>query len=129
MKEIIIQLVAGVLPASLILIEGGSLSTPEGGNESVPQGVTPVEASQEIDVFPNPFSNDLQVNYQIEEPALLQVDLFSSSGQLMQHYEIRSEARMGTFTLPTVQLPPGIYYCQFWDGQESHVFKVLKQEN
>jgi uncharacterized delta-60 repeat protein len=79
-----------------------------------------------FNVFPNPTSTDISVDYQLENiPNNIQVDIFDIVGQLMQS-KILSPVREGIVTLNGQTLAQGTYLVRLTVDNQSIYKKVVK---
>lgn len=76
-----------------------------------------------VRVFPNPFTNALQINHDSSQP--LRYALFNTMGDKINEGELNSSA-----TLITVQesKPLGVYYLNIWSNEAQWGMKVIKTE-
>jgi len=85
---------------------------------SMPQVITAVEGNTTLQVFPNPFLNELYLEYTLADPGKFEVELFDASGKVI--YKI-SETRptSGTYkaTIQTQNWPSGLYYFRAKAGE------------
>lgn len=77
-----------------------------------------------LDVYPNPFSQELNIQG-IEKSGSLNVSLFSSNGQLVLQKEFNNLERV---TIATSHLPDGIYFLNLRSGESVQSIKVVKME-
>ena len=96
----------------------------------MPHGITGVDEVTDFSVsaFPNPFNQEISVEYTLINPATFSVELFDSMGKAIN---TTSESRLqsGTYTLsiPAQQLPAGMYYYKATTGQGATIAgKVAK---
>jgi len=81
-----------------------------------------------VSAFPNPFNQEISIEYTLINPATFSVQLFDSMGKVIN---TTSESRLqsGTYTLsiPAQQLPAGMYYYKATSGQGAPIAgKVAK---
>jgi hypothetical protein len=82
-------------------------------------------------VYPNPFSDRIAVQFNLDEDAEVQVFLYHASGQIVAEI-IRKDVKQGLneFTFSTAPLINGQYILRgFADGKEMFVRKVIKQQD
>ena len=76
-----------------------------------------------INVFPNPFKNNLivSVNEVIAQGANLSI--FSIEGRLMKFQSILSSS----ITMDLSNLSSGLYFCTYFNGSEIKTLKIIKE--
>lgn len=67
-------------------------------------------ALAQLNVFPNPVLDELQIRAHLSEASSFSVALYNASGRLMQ--ELKGQGREIVATLETAAYPPGIYLLQ-----------------
>ncbi len=82
--------------------------------------------------YPNPFAETTAIPYRLDEPAKINIRLYSSQGQLLQEaYEFTENAGPNTFQLQTAKLATGMYLIVFEiitaDKSIRRPFAVVKQ--
>jgi len=97
---------------------------------NMPHVITGVDEVTDFSVsaFPNPFNQEISIEYTLINPATFSVQLFDSMGKVIN---TTSESRLqsGTYTLsiPAQQLPAGMYYYKATTGQGATIAgKVAK---
>jgi hypothetical protein len=91
----------------------------------------------EINVFPNPFSEDLSVQVYADKDGDYEIKLYNTVGQLMYHAEVHLFEGVNTFNLsdlPTISdtpdmtsLPTAMYFIRVEGENQVAVRKVLKK--
>ncbi len=78
---------------------------------------------------PNPFEDNLRVDYNSKEPGILEISLVNLKGQTMRSEQVISEEGMNTFFFGDVEsLEKGIYFIQLLqDDGKAPVINVLKK--
>ena len=90
-------------------------------------GVTPtvhtsqVDAAIRIEVFPNPASDQIQLQFPMNASGRLQ--LINAQGQAIQNIQITNS----NLILPIAHLPNGIYYFRWTNGSSSIMNRWIKQ--
>ncbi|BDD01990.1 malectin domain-containing carbohydrate-binding protein [Persicobacter psychrovividus] len=76
-------------------------------------------------VFPNPFTNQLQVNWKGDlTETILQYKIFSLTGRLM----LEGESKQSNFKINTASLAGGqLYFIQLSDGANQQMTKMIKR--
>ena len=78
-------------------------------------------ANDNINIYPNPFKNNIKVN----SPQIIEsYELFDCSGQLLQ--KIKNSQK--NFTIDASGLKAGIYYLKLQGNQFSETHKIIKHE-
>ena len=79
----------------------------------------------QLKAFPNPFSNELTIQYQSDENRLTHLEVFNIVGQNVLQLPIDQQA--GTLQLGE-QWENGVYFIHLTaDNQQTHVIKIIKQ--
>jgi protocatechuate 3,4-dioxygenase beta subunit len=81
-------------------------------------------------VSPNPFFNELQINYGVFKPSNVKLEIYSMGGQLVASItekELVAEKYTATWK-PQIYLPSGIYFCVLKiNGLQVHYKKIMKR--
>ncbi len=80
-----------------------------------------------ISVYPNPASDELTINYQLEKSAVVNINLIDLQGK--QHMVLHKETnamRIQTESLNISHLPPGVYFLRLQAGNDVVTKKVVK---
>jgi hypothetical protein len=85
------------------------------------------ETMVQIEVFPNPTTDLVQVVMQNIEADEVQIKLFSATGVTMQHKPVTVQEKAVQTTLDLENYPPGIYLLQAEYEGHSLTKKVVKQ--
>jgi len=81
-------------------------------------------ADSGFDIYPNPFSKEL--NFRSDKNAgSMDISMYNSQGQLILHNLVHN---VESFTLPTLQIPSGIYFLNVKTGASVQFLKVIKLE-
>ncbi len=82
----------------------------------------------ELNLYPNPTTNMLNVDYQLTEPSEVTLRLFDQSGRTMKTLKLGvvGEGRH-TQQLDLSDMSSGLYYCSFKGGGLSALKKVVKE--
>jgi len=79
------------------------------------------------EVFPNPFTNNLQVIMQLEKAGMIQAALFDASGRLVKRLQQQGLAGRNTIVLSGLSaLLPGTYLVQLKAGDHTSFEKLIK---
>jgi hypothetical protein len=78
---------------------------------NMPQVITSVEGNTSLQFFPNPFLNELYLEYTLTKPGSFEADLFDASGKVV-HRIMETRPASGTFQtiVNTQNWPSGMYY-------------------
>lgn len=77
---------------------------------------------------PNPFTNTFTINYFVEKEGAVDIQLYSSSGQMVYTTAINAQEGVNIYTYEdTSGLPPGIYILKMTTNGEVVTTKVKKQ--
>ncbi|MCF8373233.1 MAG: T9SS type A sorting domain-containing protein [Bacteroidales bacterium] len=79
-------------------------------------------ANYNINLFPNPFSNEIYFDLP-ESSQAFQIQVFSTSGQLLYADELHRDR----ISINAKDWPAGIYFVRVWDGERSFNHKIIKQ--
>jgi hypothetical protein len=88
-----------------------------------------VKAGSDIitEVFPNPFTNTLQINLQLQKAATIQVQLFDAGGRMLRKIEKQALAGANSIVLSDLQtLLPGVYMTRITAGDKTIFEKLVK---
>jgi hypothetical protein len=79
------------------------------------------------DVFPNPFTDLLQISMQLEKTGMIQVALYDASGRLVRRSQQTGMLGQNTIVMGNLSaLPPGIYLLQIKAGEHISFGKLTK---
>lgn len=76
----------------------------------------------ELSVYPLPFEDELNVEWEAESGQIYQLSLMSLTGQKVWE----GETRQHKVSIPTVAIPKGIYLLQWTDGSRVQTRKLIK---
>lgn len=77
-------------------------------------------------IFPNPFTEDFTVQYQIEEAQEVSIEILNANGASKYvHNEYQNEGFYQK-NISEIDLPKGIYFCHFKTGNKLETFKLVK---
>ena len=84
-----------------------------------------LEQKVEIQVFPNPFSDEIRLDYDPAAVSIIGLQIYDARGRLLKSLD-----KISVPSLNLIDLPSGILYlnCIFEDGRRSSI-KILKVEN
>ncbi len=90
--------------------------------------IGPREKGLSISVFPNPFSDQLELDYEISKPGVVAIDVLDITGSIIHGFESKSE-ESGKHRVSIAQpsLRPGFYLLRVKFGNEVQFLKILKR--
>jgi hypothetical protein len=78
-------------------------------------------------VFPNPFTDNLQITMQLEKAGMIQVALYDASGRLVKRLQQQGLAGRNTIVMSDLSaLLPGAYLVQLKAGDHTSFEKLIK---
>lgn len=80
-----------------------------------------------VSVFPNPFTNTLQIDASGLENTEILAEVFDVTGREVLKYMLRGKTADNKLSINTSQLQQGVYTLKLSAGQKSQTFKLLKQ--
>jgi hypothetical protein len=79
------------------------------------------------DVFPNPFTDLLQISMQLEKTGVIQVALYDASGRLVRRSQQTGLVGRNTIVMGNLSaLLPGVYLLQMKAGEHISFEKLIK---
>lgn len=96
---------------------------------SINSGVEIEEKLSQNQVYPNPFSFETTIKYDVQKPGPVQVKIFNISGQEVAILANQNQP-VGEYKIKwqPVNLPDGIYFCKIQSAESSETFKLLYQK-
>jgi hypothetical protein len=87
---------------------------------NMPQVITSVEDNTSLQVFPNPFLNEVYLEYTLAQPGKFEAEWFDASGKVI-HKISETQGQSGTYqvTIHTQNWPSGLYYFRAKPGGAS----------
>lgn len=84
---------------------------------NMPQVITAVESNTSFQVYPNPFLNEVYLEYSLSEPGKFEVEWFDSSGKGFHKFS-ETQISKGAYqtTINTQNWPSGLYYFRAQPG-------------
>jgi len=81
----------------------------------------------QVSAQPNPFTDDIELTYQVQSPTKLGIKVFNALGQIFyEHTPLRKETGLHQTSIPLNHLPPGLYYLQLDTAENTQVKKIIK---
>lgn len=78
-------------------------------------------------IHPNPFNNDLTIEYNIDSKNDMTVDIIDLNGKvLLSHKQKDTQISIAEQKFNTRKLAPGIYYCRIFNNSSNSITKLVK---
>lgn len=102
-------------------------SEPSNVIQYVPVGIGHVTVADNMKVYPNPFSNILNMSYTLSKPSPVQITVWNGVGQLVANVASVSMQAAGQHeaSLDGSAFEPGVYFVRFNTGVSSAVYRVV----
>lgn len=99
----------------------------EGGEgEGSPEGKTAFATDHDMDLFPNPAANQARLEWELDVPTEVQIDLYDLQGRKVQQIEAgRLAAGAHSLRIDRNGLPAGMYVLKITLGTETQVKKLV----
>ncbi|HPV34892.1 MAG TPA: C25 family cysteine peptidase [Bacteroidales bacterium] len=112
---------------TIVTSEFGCVSSPSNSLYVEVVGITKIPQDAFFLVFPNPFSNLLNISYTLQNSTEVKIEILNSLGQTIANPLIEQKSEAGSYQiqLNTTSFKPGIYYIRFTTGTSSIVVKAL----
>ena len=113
-----------------INIIGSQNAITSGANNSVPatSSMESVRESIQMNVYPNPVVNNLNVSYEIPEDGNVQLEVLDVTGKLVLRNEFENQySGMHKTTINVGELAKGAYFIRILNGEHMKVVKFFKQ--
>jgi len=81
----------------------------------------------EINAFPNPFTDYLQIHILTELSGIFDLQLFDINGRLVERRRINLNPGNNRFEFPTKDIPSGVFACSLTDGFSTVSMRLSKQ--
>ena len=97
------------------------------GNESSSLNNTSADNALNINIAPNPFTNQVNVSFVLNDDAEVTIRLFDALGNLVQNFDnAKAEAGLQNFSYSTTELKSGIYFMDIAVNGKSNMKKIVK---
>jgi hypothetical protein len=83
--------------------------------------------SANVQLYPNPASEKIQVRVELDEQSEMEISVISVTGQIVQRHMACNVSHLHKVQLPIGQLNPGIYFMQITSGSNSITKRFVKQ--
>ncbi len=104
----------GQTTVSSINITISSTTNTSGGNT----GIHEKELQVNVNAFPNPVNNDLNINYSINHPTDVTIEVFNALGQAVSTQAIKTTST-GTAHVAMENMAAGLYFVRFTAGENN----------
>ncbi|MDD2964231.1 MAG: T9SS type A sorting domain-containing protein, partial [Bacteroidales bacterium] len=93
----------------------------------VPVGIGNAAATDDLKVYPNPFSGQLNITYTLTKSSPVQITVWNNLGQLVGRVADEALQTAGRYDVrfDGSTQEPGIYFVRFNTGNNSSVFRVV----
>ncbi len=112
-----------------IIIDDVDISGCSNGSREVPITeefiAEPVDAISSVKVYPNPTTDVLNINYDLQADAQVQINVLDMSGRSLMNSKATATAGRNASKLNVSNLKAGIYYVQMNTGEEQIVKKFV----
>ncbi|MBL7772703.1 MAG: T9SS type A sorting domain-containing protein, partial [Chitinophagaceae bacterium] len=89
---------------------------------------TPVAVSSKVSVYPNPTSDELNVDFSVETYVQATVKVLDMSGRVIKQVQVNAEPGMNNMMLNLADLNAGVYSVQLYtDNELSNVSRIVKE--
>ncbi len=94
------------------------------------EGVTNMTAENNMEVYPNPFRNNLHISYSLLKSGAVRISLLNLLGQeiVMLNDKLTVQAGNHNLTVSPSNLKPGIYFIKLQSGDLTIVRKIVLSE-
>jgi hypothetical protein len=81
----------------------------------------------EITIYPNPFTHQITIEFELTTKSLVTLQVFNHLGQLIDEMANETmEAGTHRINRGTIGLPAGVYYCRLIAGKQTYSGKIFK---
>jgi len=89
-------------------------------------GVSEFEKAILLSIYPNPTSNDLTMEYLLQKPENVKINLMNIAGQIIYAEQINALAGKNKMTISLAEYTAGIYYLQIITNENLLTKKLVK---
>ncbi len=82
--------------------------------------------TDELQVFPNPVKDDLQLRFSLDAASTAQVEWMDLLGRTIEQWQVPAGSGVTNHTLPLKLIPPGMYLLRVRVGDKVYSQKVMK---
>jgi len=79
-----------------------------------------------IAIVPNPFVNEVQIEFEVMEPTILELKIYNHLGVKVYHVKEKQNIGHQEISWKAINLPSGIYYCVIRVGDGVQTRKMVK---
>lgn len=96
-------------------------------NSSLINIETNTDSKSTINIFPNPFRSELNVEYESDMFGDAQISCYDSHGKRIEYFDMNHRVKgLNKMKINTLNWPSGIYYVQISNAEKTQTLKVLK---
>ncbi len=133
-KTVVVNVTDGTLDIDFIRITGDPqvngieilTASESGGRLASDTEVTVPETETKVEVYPNPFQSELNIQFSSEQKEVA-VSLVSMSGQVVYTGLVAAESLLATIDLSHINVNPGLYILIIQNGNLKIQRKVIKE--
>ena len=94
--------------------------------QAIPTGIADVPAIADLNVWPNPVSNELNVTFNSIQAGASAISVIGTDGRVLLREEHRTSSGSNTVKLNATALAPGLYLLQISSGAQRISQRFLK---
>ncbi len=81
----------------------------------------------EFYIYPNPFNNNLNIDYTLEQSSDIRISFFNALGQevIVLKDEVNLAAGKHSVSIDGISLEPGMYFCKFETQNQTSIRKII----
>ncbi len=96
---------------------------------TVTVGIENTSVASNINMYPNPFSNETFLNYSLAFGSDVNIKIYSVEGVLVSEINKPTQsAGNHTLSIDTKNIPSGVYFCKVKFSKGEKIFKLIKAE-
>ena len=97
----------------------------------IPTSVKEIDELTDLVIYPNPFSTELSIDFELRKPTNLTLSLLNGQGQIVESLlDQKVSVQEGTFTFHNLQkLASGLYYLRIQDDTGGVMTQLLLKQN
>jgi hypothetical protein len=81
---------------------------------------------QDVSVHPNPFNTSLAIEYELNQPAIVQISIYNHLGKQVEMIEEKQSSGKQQLVWNAEGLPSGVYFCVLKTETGMHSTKMIK---
>jgi pectinesterase len=82
--------------------------------------------SNEISIFPNPFSNTITIEFELKQPETISINIYNHLGEQVEKMEKKQAHGNQQITWNPEELPAGIYFFTLKTNYGIQTQKIIK---